>query len=210
MLYVIELPLIVYGLHLTLKSKSKLKYLILGWLLLAPIPGGVARETPHALRTLQVLPIPHLLSAISLVEVRKKSKKIFVLGLAIFLFLFINYLDIYHNHYREHWSSSWQYGYKQLVDYVSPIANQYDTVYITQSLGRPHTYFLLYTQKDPEEYVMNRDAGGDAFGFTETYGYDNLRFTDPPESASQEGESWLVVVAAQHNNNLDNAKKSYI
>lgn len=205
-MYLIELPLILIGLYHLLKGKLRYRSLLIIWLLLAPIPAGMARETPHALRSLQILPIPQILTALGIITLTTYWSRLKYVLAIVYLLLFVNYLDIYHHHFRSHWSQSWQYGYKQLVDYVAPIADQYDRVYITQSLGRPHTYFLLYTKKDPRAYVANRDAGGDAFGFTETYGYDNYRFTDPPADQPSD-ESWLVVSRAYSDSDLSNAQK---
>jgi len=202
-MYLIELPLVLIGLYQLLQLKdSKAKLLIIGWLLLAFIPAGVARETPHALRSLQVLPIPQILvgfGIIALIDRFSNVKKysqigywLLVIGYSLSLSL---YLETYYRHYPRYWSDSWQYGYKQLVSYIKDHQDQYDRIYITQKLGRPHTYVLFYLQYDPVKYVAERDAGGDPFGFTYTNSFGKYFFTNYDLSAKGD-QKWLVVSGA--------------
>src|SRR5690606_5072854 len=60
-LYLVELPLLAVGVFSLVTQKNKWSVFLLGWWLLGIIPGAVARETPHALRILQVLPVPYVL-----------------------------------------------------------------------------------------------------------------------------------------------------
>lgn len=191
-MYLIELPLFLLGIYALLKLKTKSKLLLLAWFLLAPIPAGIARETPHALRILQLLPVPQILVALGILLLLQKVKHALPILIILYLIFFTSYLEIYYLHYHATWANSWQYGYKQLITYIAPLAPQYDRVYITQSLGRPHTYYLFYTQTDPLDYLANRNAGGDPYGFTYTYRYRNIYFSDPPEKGNSQ-EKWLVV-----------------
>jgi hypothetical protein len=77
-LYLIELPFLVLGSVWVLKesvSNNKNAVVLLVWFLLAAVPAGLARETPHALRSASTLPIPHIISAIGLVSVVEKLRK---------------------------------------------------------------------------------------------------------------------------------------
>lgn len=192
MLYLVELPLILAGIFYLIKTKGVWNWILMSWLLLSIVPAAIARETPHALRTLQVLPLPQLVAAIGFVYLYRNWNKIVYLAVFGYIGLFAQYLSLYHGPYRQHWSNSWQYGYKELVSYLRSVEANYDRIYITQSLGRPHTYILLYSEYDPETYVKIRDAGGDAFGFTQTYSFDKYYFVEPP-AEKPEKANWLYV-----------------
>ncbi|EKE14520.1 MAG: glycosyl transferase family 39, partial [uncultured bacterium] len=66
-LYLFELPFLIYGLFKVAKLKSKTSLLLLGWLLIAPVPAGMAKETPHMLRTASALPVWQIFTAAGLV-----------------------------------------------------------------------------------------------------------------------------------------------
>jgi hypothetical protein len=133
-----------------------------------------------------------ILTGLGIVYLSKIRPKIKVVIILAYAFMFISYLDIYYVHYSRHWSDSWQFGYKQMVEYVNTIKDKYDRIYITQSLGRPHTYVLFYSKYDPPKYWQTRDAGGDAFGFTYTNSFDKYYFTDP-DLTKKGNQKWLFV-----------------
>ncbi len=190
-MYLIEFPFLILGLYYLFRHRYSFRYLFVGWILLAIIPAAVARETPHALRILQVLPVPQILVALGLLHtIRLFPKTKYLLAIA-YLFFFSSYLELYYAHYAKRWSHSWQYGYQQLVSYLQTVASVYDRIYVTDSLGRPHTYILYYSQYDPESYWQTRDAGGDAFGFTYTNSFGKYYFTPP--TTPPPGENWLQV-----------------
>jgi hypothetical protein len=160
---------------------------------LAFIPAAIARETPHALRSLQVLPTFQILAAIGILTVIDHHRQLKPVIVAVYIILAGIFFETYFIHYPRHWSASWQYGYKQLVSYLSTVKDQYDRIYVTQSLGRPHTYLLFYQQYDPLKYLQTRQAGGDAFGFTYVNSFDKYYFTDPDPNLKPPGEKWLIV-----------------
>lgn len=193
-MYLIELPLIIIGIYLLARTRSKLAVFITAWIILAIIPAATARETPHALRTLQLLPAPHFLASLGILYLISKHRRLLPLLAVLYIFSLVNFLDIYYYHYPRQWANSWQDGYHQLVDYLADHYQQYDRVYITNYLGRPHTYLLFYLKYPVTQYLQTRDAGGDAFGFTYTNSFDKFYFTPAPESPPPD-QSLLLVTA---------------
>lgn len=186
-MYVIEAIFILAGFYYLIKQQDKTTLLILGWLLLPVIPAAVAKETPHMLRTASVLPAWQIISASGLFYFWQwgKSKanrlvKIFpwltllLLGLNIYY-----YLHQYWIHYPIVWNGEWQYGYKQMVEEVQKYEARFDQVYITESLGRPYIYFLLYNRINPLIYVQSREAARDWYGFWEVGGFGKYIFKNP-------------------------------
>lgn len=141
-LYLIQLPFLLYGLLLSLKKRTKVDLLLLAWLFLAPIPAAITLASPHALRSLAMIIPLTIFTALGLVRFRK----IFI----IILFLELSrYLYLYHQVYPFKWSSQWQSGYQEMVQYVDANQDKYNHIYITRSLGRPSIYYWFYTQTDP-------------------------------------------------------------
>jgi len=191
-MYLIELPLLLVGLYYLARRKSKMGLLLIVWTLLAVVPGAVARETPHALRILQVLPVPLIIVAIGLVQVLQSHKSAKFLVAGAYVFFFSYYINLYYVHYPLHWSESWQYGYKELVYVLEEMKPDYDRIYITNSLGRASTNFLFYSKQNVPEYLATRDTQIDQFGFVDTYSYGKYYF-EKPDGDQPDNERWLFV-----------------
>ncbi len=189
-LYLIELPFLIIGLYL-FASRHKTEHLfVLGWMLLAPIPAAFARETPHALRTLNILPTFQILEAYAFIYVVYRLYKyqfkqirlpaISVIALTV-LFLFFNmyyYLHNYYVHYPRWTSQEWQYGYKQVINEVAKVQDQYDRIIITDGLGRPYIETAFYLKYPPAQFQKERRQHTDAtgFGFVEVDGFNKYEF----------------------------------
>ena len=177
-LYPIELPILIIGLYLVATKHKKLGFFVTTWMLLSIIPAATARETPHALRILQILPTYQIVIAIAITWQLKKNKTLPLIIAAAYILSFGWYLNVYHTHYNNHWSSSWQHGYKQTVEFVQAIESNYDRIYVTKSLGRPHTYFLYYGKVSPKFFTETRTVASDPFGFVEVNGFGKYVFGD--------------------------------
>lgn len=172
-LYFIELPFFILGIYFLFKKRKKESLVLFLWMLIAVIPAGVARETPHALRIISILPTYQIIIALGLFEtvnyikVMNKFNKSFLFFVICFLFItnIYFYLHIYYSHYPYKWSGEWQYGYKQMVSYVLNNGNKYDNILVTNALGRPYIYFAYYKPYTSEEFQHEAVITRDAFGF---------------------------------------------
>lgn len=154
-LYLIQLPLLFWGILLAFKRKDQQLWPLIIWLLLAPVPAALTKATPHALRSLPMLIPLTIISAYALIQLIKEAKKslVMVMILIVFslglLFEHSRYLFIYYRDYPRLYSQHWQYGYQQMVNYVAQNQDSYDQIYITRQHGRPSIYYWFYTQADP-------------------------------------------------------------
>lgn len=180
----VELIFLLIGTYTLLKRKDTTSAVIFSWLLLAPIPAAMARETPHALRILNVLPVPQIIAGLGIVEICNLLKthkflkhfKLIVLGGFVFSVLF--YLRDYYLVYPQKYASSWQYGYKEMVEYVSLVEGNYSCISVTEDLGRPYIYFLLYNKYPPSKYWQTRVVERDWYGFWYVHSFNKYRFGD--------------------------------
>lgn len=203
-LYIIEMPLLLAGLYLFLSRRKTEHLLILSWLLLAPVPAAFARETPHALRSLNILPTFQIIEAYGLIYILYKCAKIknhgrFIYNLVITLLAIIfaanmyYYLHNYYVHYPSWTSQEWQYGYKESMEELGKIEGEYDRIVITKGLGRPYIEALFYMKYPPQLFQKERRARTDetGFGFIEVDGFNKYEFR---------GIDWKKEISSQQSN----------
>lgn len=192
-LYLIELPFFLIGLISLMRPMSPMatreKFVIFLWLLLAPLPASLARETPHALRSASMLPVPQIIIAIGLMSIMSLIRQIrliklsFLASYSLLLTLSLAYFQlVYYRYYPYEWAQEWMTSYPRLVRYVRSMRQPNQIVYITPDLGRPYIYFLFYTKYPPEQFINDADAGGrtgDAFGFFSVNSFGPYRFFIP-------------------------------
>jgi hypothetical protein len=56
------------------------------------------------------------------------------------------------------------------------VKNKYDTIYISETIGRAYMYTLFYTTYDPNTFLTIKKSSFDAAGFYHVYGFDTYRF----------------------------------
>jgi len=162
-LYLINFPFFLLGLFIILKfalKRRKIQTFLLIWMLFAPIPASITRESPNVLRGITFLPLPMIIITLGFISIYSAknlkwfiSRKLFAfLYLAILLISLSNYLVKYIFEYPKIYSWSWQYGYKDVVEYVENNYEKYDKIIITKKYGEPHEFLLFYWPWDPKKY----------------------------------------------------------
>lgn len=160
LIYMVELPLLIFGFYRMLKKK--VGWIFLAWFLLAPIPSALTREAPHALRSIFMLGGIQVIIAFGLIQFFSVLKKRFVRNFAaalIGLLIVFNTAAYHKNYFYDYpvkYSQAWQYGYKQAVLYVLDNSEDYPAVYFTKKYGEPHIFYLFFSKYDPKMYQENR------------------------------------------------------
>lgn len=185
-LYLVEAPLLAIGMVVLFIEYPAIGALLLYWIIAAILPAATARETPHALRILNSLPTWHIFIAFGLMSIlqyvsKLSTKKIYVrAGILVIVILYafsiIYYLHTYYRHYPIEYSGEWQYGYREAIQAITPIAPKYDHIMITDSIGRPYMYMLFYTRTDPNDLFRTAHAYFDAAGFYHVDGFLTYQF----------------------------------
>jgi len=208
-MYLVELPFLIIGLISLMRPMgfmaAKEKVLLLLWLLLAAVPAGLARETPHALRSASTLPVPQIIVALGIMKLVKKFQisnfkfQIFAISCFLFLASLLHFQFVYWRYYPNEWAGEWLTSYKNLVLYLRQTGDPYRTIYVTPDLGRPYVYFLFYNQYDPKKYIQEaKDGGrtGDMFGFYNVSYFNKYKFYVPDLATIAPDE--LVVTRADN------------
>jgi len=142
---------------LTRFKEKKIKFFILGWLLLAPLPSILTRDGGnHATRLILIL--PPLLMIISFgfwqiwsLFLVKKWKYFWVVVLSVvFLIQFSLYLHRYYIHYPLESEEWWHYGYKELATYAKENEEKYDFIVFSDRSEPPLIFTLFWTGLDPK------------------------------------------------------------
>ncbi len=202
-LYFVELPFFLAGLaYLANSIKKKNSKLILFWFLVAPIPAATARETPHALRTLSILPTPQIITALGVYQIfliskisLKKNLRKTILGLVClgFLLNLVYYLYAYYFLFPQKYLGEWMPSYKTLVKYISEVQDEFQTIIVTKNYGRPYIYFLFYNQYSPKKFQLEAQREKDWFGFWQVLGFDKFIFTDDLKKIPSTGKILLTL-----------------
>lgn len=207
-MYIWDIPFVVIGLLFLLKKKEKYWWIIPIWLLIGIIPAATARETPHALRIESSLPMFQIISAYGFVVfldwARKHNPKFkmrdlklnYLLPCLAALLLLVNFAYFYHDyfsHYAYEFSGDWQYGYKQSVNYVQSVEENYAAVDITSALGRPYIYYLFYTKTNPEVFRNTANISRDVFGFVTVNSFGKYHFSGQFNYALNKNKKFLYI-----------------
>jgi 4-amino-4-deoxy-L-arabinose transferase-like glycosyltransferase len=166
MLYLWEAPFLLIGLYILLKRFSfPAKSSVLIWLLASPLPAALSTPAPHALRALNILPMPQILTAIGVVAIYfilKRNMRNFYLGIiSIFILFFcIRYGNLYNYTNTRSNVADWGDGYRQLTEYIFAKESSYDRILISGHYWEPYVYFLFYKKYDQKIYQKSGTSNG--------------------------------------------------
>lgn len=175
LLYLWDIPFLLAGIFFLVSQKGWPRTFLLWWFLIAPVAAAPTSGTPHAVRTITFLPTFQIFTALGLVAFWRfliacpviRLWRIFVVFFTFLLliFNFIYFIHIYSVHMPIEYSKSWQYGYRQAVDYVKENSSKYDKIVVSTKLERPYMFFLFYLKYDPKRYLA--EGGTASGGFAE-------------------------------------------
>lgn len=213
LLYLIELPFLAFGIIRLIQKRTykDIRGILLTWLILAPIPSAITRESPHALRAIFMLGVVQIITAVGIMEsinvIRDRYMdrlKIFLaVVVTLFLVSFVFYGYQYFLLYPYKYSFSWQYGYKEVIEYLSynNYLNSSQKVYISKKYGEPHIFYLFYIKYDPLKYQNNPSLiRYDKTNWRWVDRLDNISFINDWEVKKRlEGEKGSILVTSPGN-----------
>lgn len=175
-------PFIFLGWLMLFIRSPAIAGLLLWWLLASIAPAAVARETPHALRVENGLPVWIIITAygvaVFLERITKKKIRV-LLGFVLLSFVVFNFGYFWHTytaHYPKEYSGEWQYGYREAIQYAESVKENYDVIVLSESIGRPYIYTLFYGKYDLSYFQETNNADFDAEGFYNVYRFGKYRF----------------------------------
>jgi 4-amino-4-deoxy-L-arabinose transferase-like glycosyltransferase len=122
------------------------------WLVVAPLPAVLSRDQVQAVRALNLVIPLTVVSSLGLELLWKKFPRIRFAFLGIIAIAFVYFVDAYFIHLPKHDAKLWFYGYKQVIEQVTPVQHDYQKIIFQQSYNQPYIYFLFYQKYDPVGY----------------------------------------------------------
>mgnify|MGYP000951255987 CR=1 FL=1 len=187
-MFLIQAPFVIWGIVQLIRKKNKYNGLLFAWLLLTFVPVSLTNDSiPHALRTVIAAPIYQIFTAVGIVELFNllKGKRLIVASQMLGIATIISFYLYYHHlivDYPRLYSQAWQYGYKQVVEYISDHEDEYDLVVFSRSYGEPHMFTLFFKMYDPERYQKaDKVIQVDPNDWIKIYSFDKYRFPDLSE-----------------------------
>lgn len=177
-----SIPILLVGAASLMKQIDKKGYkFVFLWLLLAPIPAALTRDSAHGVRALDMAaPIAFVLglglyNTFNYLSKQKfYIKYFFIVSLvAMHLYSMAIYLDAYFIQNPVENAEEYSYGYKQIVEKVNEVGDKYQKIVFDQSYEQPYIFFLFFNKYDPALYQENSSytdgVNGDV-GFVQSLG----------------------------------------
>ncbi|KKQ37888.1 MAG: hypothetical protein US55_C0020G0003 [Candidatus Levybacteria bacterium GW2011_GWC2_37_7] len=154
-MYIIELPLLLFGIVYILRIKKLRNFLILG-LLIAPIPSVITVDKSYGMRSIMMLPFLSIIAGCGIYEIcikfREMKKTYSVVFISAFVllyaFLILEYLYQYHYRYGIYGAEAWLRSSRDVSEYIAQEKDKYKQVYIANEGGLLMQY-ALFNREDP-------------------------------------------------------------
>ena len=126
------------------------------WLVLAPLPAIITQSWFNPVRVLPLWAANTILIAIGLSRIKTRVKWLVVPWAIISLgwFGLAALWQLPYNHYGD-----WQWGFKEVVQIISPILDKYDHVVWETGQAQPYIFTLFYLKYPAGEYQKNTTTG---------------------------------------------------
>ena len=155
-LYWFELPLLVLFFISFVKSRErKFFWLILGWILVAPIPASLATGLGYAgNRVVIILPALSIALALGLVEGWKFLKNKYLAGVFIVfcLLCFLGFLENYFVVSPAVAAKGMLYGNLEAANWLAQDVGKNTNIVLDKGISEPHIYVAFANKWDPAEY----------------------------------------------------------
>ena len=204
--YLIEVVFLIVGFLALIKRKIEHKKLILIWIIIAPLASSITYQTPHALRSLNiVIPLTLVMGYGLYVLGRwlRRFSNITVLLIITFIivilsFEFVHYLESYYIHYPKRYPLAWEHGFKEMVVKLGKYENQYEKVVITDIYDQPYILVLFYKKYDPVKYHPQALLSPrDKFNFGTVIGFDKYQFHSIKPEELENSKNTLFIGTEQ-------------
>jgi len=186
MMLLVSFPFFILGIfHIFSKKKNNLEKLLIYWLLVAPIPAALTRDSIQAVRSLP-LSIPLVIfTAVGVnyfLTLIKQPKFLFLAEFLLIFIMFLNliyYFDLYFIHYPIYSAKDWVFGYKEVAELINQKKNNYKKIVVTQKFGQPYIFYLFYSKYNPEKYQKQAYLTENSYGDVgEVKSLDNIEFRE--------------------------------
>lgn len=187
-LYWIDAFLLVIGLIYLYRFDKRLLGLLIGWILIAPIPTSLVGSS-HALRSSFLLPPLLILTGLGLwriLSIRtkpfRKSKPIIITFLTIlFLMQFIYFIDRFYFVAPQKNARFWSYPAKEAFTFASKNQQKFDFVILSNDIDNMEFAYPVYAKLDPS-LVIAQNKNPALIGEFKFFKYENVYIGSLPNT----------------------------
>ncbi len=218
-LYIADLFFILIGIIVLFKQKLRSRWLIVFWIFVAILPAAFTFITPSSNRTFNSIVMYGLLAALGMSFINQiAAKKIYVVTIIIAIYIagFGYFMHQYFIKLPLTHADWWNYGWKEVVNYVKDVEPKYNNIIVSDTFGMPYIYFLFYQKYPPDKYQKYaiRSYAADRYGFEHVEGFSKYIFQNDfdwsfTKKNNLQRSSLYVVPANQANEHTDYTKAIY-
>ncbi len=203
--YLLLIPFYFLGLFSLFKLDTKGKIFIFVWFLMAPLAAALTFQSPHALRSQNMVVPLSLVSALGLsvflkLIARAKQNLVFIVVSAVLLlagsYSVARYLHLYYTHYPKELSYAWQYGFDQIAEYTKANYDSYDQIIVSDRYDQPYILMAFFLKYPPQtlqsELVM---TPRDKFGFSTVRSFGKYQFRAINYGEDKKLKNTLIIAA---------------
>lgn len=157
--YKFDAILLLIGVGYLISKKTKVGILVLFWGILGPLPSALFAEAPHAGRATFMMGSWQIIASLGFYTIINLFKKahwkllVSLILIIILLISMINYLKFYFNEFPKKYAVDWQYGMKQIVEYVNN-SKEFSQVYNTSIRAQPYIFYLYFLKYPLPDYLQ--------------------------------------------------------
>lgn len=202
-MYIIELPLLIFGILFLLRKEKKIKYFVFISLLIAPLPSAFTIDRNYTIRSIMMLPFLSFIAGCgiyNLIGLLKDKKKyicypgIFIF-LFIYLFIFTSYIYQYYFRYRVYGAEAWFGSTKEVISFIGKERKLHKDIYISKTGPMFLLQYAVYNKLDPN--MMQK------MWIQKSFKIDNVSFLLECMNLSSLSKNTLYIIPQQCVNNKD-------
>jgi 4-amino-4-deoxy-L-arabinose transferase-like glycosyltransferase len=182
-LYLVEFLFLILGLIYLIRNRFDYTLVLIVWILIAPLASSMTYQTPHALRSFNmVIPLTIIVGLgfwVVMKWIMRFNWRYLGMGLIslIITFELFHYLDSYYVHYPKRYPIAWEYGFKEMVEKLEKFEKDYTKIVITDTYDQPYILVLFYKKFDPTKYQPQANlTERDKFNFGTIRNFDKYEF----------------------------------
>ncbi len=156
LLYIVELPFLIYGIYMLIRKKDKYAKVILVWLLFSPVIAALTiDDIPNIRRSLMMTPAFAIITAFGVCSIplrRKYLRIIMVVVCVIYLWCVFHFFYQYFVHAKIHRPWYRNNGFSEMMKVVNQNYDKYDHIVMTK-IGGGYPLVLFFSRYDPKTYL---------------------------------------------------------
>lgn len=200
LMYPWQIPFILVGIAALIFTKRLTlapKMMVFIWFLLGPLPASIATQTPHAMRSYNMLPTWEFLCAFGIAflvfKFAKLKSLILIAVIVVAVFYFQSFFKNYFYTFPKEQSKSFQYAYGKALGYVIANQDKYQRVVISNkdNMFQSYMIFLYYSKYDPALY--QKQGGTKSGGYDATHFFGKYEFREIDWTKEKTSNTLYVV-----------------